>query len=657
MSAPETQASAPKDTEVLVIGSGGSRVLKNIAIAAAFLTTFVAILWSAGAFWRLGLQLYGEQPMAAILGFALIIIFLTIDYRGEPKQKISIPDVGLAALTAAVFFYVAVSYAALTENLYFNPWQTFITGGLVVVLTAEGMRRCAGGVSLLIIFILFIIYALWGHLVPGPLQGRSTSLFRLLPILGLDSSAVFGNALEIVGTIVIAFVLMGQFLYITGGGAFFTDLAASLMRGQRGAAAKISVISSALFGTISGSVVANVTSSGIITIPMMKRAGFKAHVAGAIEAVASNGGQMMPPVMGAVSFLMADYLGVPYSQIILAASIPAALYFFSLYMHVDLEAAKENIKAEDPSGLPPLGTILRQGMIFVFPLGLLLFLMFQLNMAPETAALISTVCIIVLGYFKGYRGQKLKLANIPKALVDTGLQASQIIIVCAIAGMLVSVMNVTGLDFALSLLLLHLGGGSLFLLLLTTAVICIILGLSLPTTTLYILLATLIVPSLIKLGTLPIAAHMFVFYFGIMSFVTPPVAIASFTAANIANADPMKTGWMSCYFGWVAYIVPFLFIYSPALLMEGSPAVIVITTLGVTVGIVLISVATMGYLRTTLSWPKRAVAFVLGAALMCPLETADGGLLLEVALSVLGLVLVAAELQVLERYRRRRAAA
>lgn len=648
--------SVPKDTEILVIGSGGSRVLKNAAIAAAFLTTVVAILWSAGAFWRLGLQLYGEQPMAVILGLAVVIIFLTIDYRGEPKQTVSYIDVGFAALTAGIFLYVVVFYASLTENLYFNPWQTFTVGGLVVVFTAEAMRRCAGGVSLLVIFVVFVIYALWGHLVPGPLQGRSTTLFRLLPILGLDSSAVFGRPLEIVGTIVISFVLMGRFLYVTGGGNFFTDLSASLMRGQRGAAAKIGVISSALFGTISGSVVANVTASGIITIPMMKRAGFKPHVAGAIEAVASNGGQMMPPVMGAVAFLMADYLGVPYSQVVLAASIPAALYFFTLFVRVDLEAAKHNIRAEDPSTLPPLGAILKEGVIFILPLGLLLFLMFQLNMAPETAALISTTCIIVLGMLKGYRGQKLKLAAIPKALVDTGFSASQIVIICAIAGMLISILNVTGLDFALSLLLLHVGGGSLLLLLLTTAVVCIILGMSLPTTTLYILLATLIVPSLIKLETLPIAAHMFVFYFGIMSFVTPPVAFASFTAANIAGADPMKTGWTSCQFGWIAYIVPFLFVYSPALLMVGTPEVIAITTAGVTVGIVLINATMIGYLHTALSWPKRALAFLLGGALMLPLETADGGLLLETALTIAGVVLISVELRVLDRYRQRRPA-
>jgi TRAP transporter 4TM/12TM fusion protein len=651
MSAPDIQVSAPRDSELLVIGSGGSQVLKKIALCAAFLTTVVAILWSAGAFWRIGLQLYGEQPMSVILGLALVIIFLTIDYRGEPKNSVSYVDVGLAALSAAVFLYIALRYAQLTENLYFNPWYTFTVGGLVVLLTAEGMRRCAGGWSLLVIFIAFVFYALWGHLIPGPLQGRSTTLFRLLPILGLDSSAVFGNALEIVGTIVIAFVLMGQFLYVTGGGQFFTDLSAALMRGQRGAAAKITVISSALFGTISGSVVANVTSSGIITIPMMKRSGFKPHVAGAIEAVASNGGQIMPPVMGAASFLMADYLGVPYSQIVLAASIPAALYFFAVFMHVDLEAAKHNIRTEDPSTIPPLFTILKEGLIFLIPLGLLLVLMFQYNMAPETAALISTACIIVLGFFRGYRGQRLKLADIPKALVETGLSASQIIIICAIAGMLVSVMNVTGLDFALSLLLLHLGGGSLFILLLTTAVICIILGMSLPTTTLYILLATLIVPSLIKLGTLPIAAHMFVFYFGMMSFVTPPVAIASFTAANIAKADPMKTGWASCYFGWVAYVVPFLFVYSPALLAQGPVEVIIVTTIGVTVGIILISAGMMGYLRSHLSLPKRAVAFAVGAALMLPLETASGGLLLEAVLILSGIALIALEVKVLDKSR------
>lgn len=635
--------STPKDTEILVVGTAGSRLLSLVAAAAAFAIVAISVFWGLGGFWRLGLEIYSEQPMALILGLALLTVFLTIDARGQPKQVLVRVDIALAAASIALLVYVAFDYPDLTQDLYSNPWSSFAVGAGVVALTAEGIRRCAGGWTLLIIFSVFLVYSVWGHLVPGALQGRSTAFLRIIPILGLDGSAVFGTALEVVSTVVIAFILMGQFLYVTGGGEFFTDLSAALMGRQRGGGGKITVVSSALFGTISGSVVANVTSSGIITIPMMKREGFKPHVAGAIEAVASNGGQIMPPVMGAASFLMADFLGVPYSEIVIAATIPAALYFFAVFVHVDLEAAKNGIRARAEGSLPGLLDTLKQGWIFVAPLALLIYLMFELNMAPETAALISTGAILVLGLFRGYRGKRLRLADIPRAFVNAGLAAVQIVIVCAIAGMLVSIFNVTGLDFGLSLFLIKIGSSSLLLLLLTTAVVCIILGMSLPTTSMYILLVSLVVPALIQLGSIPLAAHMFVFYFGMMSFVTPPVALASFAAANIANADPMKTGWASCYFGWMAYVVPFLFVYSPALLMMGGPVEIVVAVVSALTGIVLVSAGMMGYLRSGLSLPKRALALGLGAGLLAPVEGSEQGLYFKAAAICAGAVALIVE--------------
>ncbi|WP_374632412.1 TRAP transporter permease [Ferrovibrio sp.] len=605
-------------------GNSGQPWLPRLISAAAFVIAVSAVIWSLGVFWRLGIEVYAEQVLSVIMGLSLFIIYVTTDIKGKPKKgAVGYLDWGMALLAVATTLYFSVDYRRLTEDLYFNPIESFIVGFILVVLTVEGLRRSAGW-ALTIIFLVFFIYALFGHLVPGALQGRSVPLERLVPILGMDASAMFGPALEVVGTIVIAFILMGQLLFATGGGEFFTDLSKALMGRTRGGSAKISVIASAFFGTISGSVVANVTSTGIITIPMMKRAGFKPHVAGAVEAVASNGGQLMPPVMGAAAFLMADFLGVGYGTIVIAATIPALLYFFAVFVQIDLEAAKMQIPAEDANAIPKISEVLKEGWSFLVPFAVLIIMMFSFNMSPEASALIATATIAGLGFIRGYRGRRLKPKDIIIAFKQTGDSAVQILVICGVAGMIISVLNVTGLGFALSLLLTKIGEGSLFGLLTMTAIVCIILGMSMPTTSLYILLATLVVPSLINLGALPLAAHMFVFYFGLMSFVTPPVALAAFAAANIAGAEPMRTGWYAVRFGWAAYIVPYLFIYSPSLLMVGDPITIILSVVTALIGITVFTTGIMGFMKAPLSLPKRVLGIISGAGLLLPVDIFPG---------------------------------
>jgi len=590
----------------------------------------IALAWAAGLPVYFKLLIYTEQALAALMMFAAAAAFVLRDARGKPRAG-PVPWYDqLAALVALVVFgYVALDYPRLAENVFLNPRESFVLGALMVLLTAEALRRTTGW-GLLGVFILFFVYAMVADLVPGTLQGRAQSLYQLMPLLGLDGTALFGAPLAIVVTVVLAFVFMGNLLFMSGGGDFFTNISSALMGKYRGGPAKISVMASALFGSISGSVVANVTSTGIITIPLMKRAGFSPKMAAATESVASNGGQLMPPVMGAAAFIMADYLGVPYAVVMIAALLPALLYFFAVFVQVDLEAARLGIKGLDPTTLPRARDSLRKGWMFPIPFAVLLYCLLAINMPPEKAAIFGSLALIALAAFVPYEGKRLTLRAVWQALIQTGQTAVQLAIICGVAGMIIAVLNITGLDFALGLMLLEAGQGSLFVLLVLTGIVCILLGMSMPTTSLYILLASLAVPTLIQLGATPLAAHMFVFYYGMMSFITPPVCFAAFAAANIAGAPPMATGFTAMRLGWLAYVVPFLFVYSPTLLMEGDWPSIALATVTAVAGIWLVCCGIMGVMFTSLGVPMRAATMLTGMALLIPPDAFPGALELQV---------------------------
>jgi len=617
----------------------GSRRVKHLTRAFHGAIAVIAIAWAAGLAVRFGLQLYTEQVLAALLMLSVAVTFLTYDWRGQSRTR-HVPwyDWALCGATLLVFGYVALQYPRLAENIYFNPIESFVLSILMVPLACEALRRTTGW-ALLVVFLAFFVYALGADLVPGTLRGRAQDFFRLMPLLAIDGTAMFGAPLAVVVTVVLAFVFMGQLLFAAGGGAFFTDLSAALMGRSRGGSAKISVLASAFFGSISGSVVANVTSTGIITIRLMKQAGFRAQTAGAIEAVASNGGQLMPPVMGAAAFLMADFLGVSYATVMLAALVPALLYFLAVFIQVDLEAAKLGIRAEDPSMLPRARTVLRQGWIFPIPFAVLLVCLFSLNMPPEMAAIYASIALLAVALLFPHRGRRLSPAAIWDAVVATGTTAVQIAIICAVAGMIIGILNITGLGFALGLVLLEAGKGSLLLLLVLTGLVCIMLGMSMPTTSLYILLATLAVPPLVKLGVEPIAAHLFVLYFGMMSFITPPVCFAAFAAANIAQASPMGTGFTAMRLGWLAYVVPFLFVYSPSLLLIGEWPGIALAILTAVAGIWLICAALLGILFSPLGLLQRLLFGAAGIALLIPANAFPGALSVEIGGLVAGALL------------------
>jgi TRAP transporter 4TM/12TM fusion protein len=386
-----------------------------------------------------------------------------------------------------------------------------------------------------------------------------------------------------------------------------------------------------MFGSISGSAVSNVATTGVITIPLMKGAGYKAEQAGAIEAVASTGGQLMPPIMGAAAFLMAEWLDIPYKDVMLAALLPAILYYLALFVLADLEAARSNIKPIARSEIPAAWPVVKSGWMFPIPFVVLIGALFWLNYSPEWAALLAALSILVLGTIFGYRGKRLNFNDFYQAIRTTGLAVLDIFMIGAGAGIIIGVLGLSGLGFGLSLLLVQLGEGNVVILLVVSAGICILLGMGMPTAGVYLLLAPLVAPSLIEVGFGEIASHLFILYFGMMSMITPPVAIAAFAAASLAGAEAMRTGFAAVKFGWFAYLVPFLFIGSPALLMVGSPGTILLVAVSAAIGVWLVCIAVMGFFLRALNPFERLVYAAVGLVLLVPVDKVVAGLSNEVA--------------------------
>jgi TRAP transporter 4TM/12TM fusion protein len=401
---------------------------------------------------------------------------------------------------------------------------------------------------------------------------------------------------------------------------------------------------------ISGSAVANVSAVGVITIPMMKRSGFPAQIAAAIEAVGSTGGQLMPPVMGAAAFLMAEVLQVPYAEVMIAAIIPAFLYYLALFFQVDVEAAKRGIAGEPRERLPQLAAVLKSGWYFPLPFLVLVYALVALNWQAEYCALLGTGVLVALSLVFGYKGARVPLKDVLKAVVSTGGTVVDLILICGVAGMFIGILNISGLAFGLTLQLLAITGESLPAMLIVTALMAIVLGLGLPTVGVYIIMATLIAPALVKVGVAPMAAHMFLLYFGIMSMVTPPVALSAFAAANIAGSDVDKTGWTATRIGWAAYLVPFLFALSPSLLMQGHPLVIAWAVASAGFGIWLGTVGIVGFFYRAIPMAERVLFVVAGVLTLIPADMFRGAFVTDVVGIGLGATLLAREL-----YRRRRA--
>lgn len=572
-----------------------------------------------------GLSFYTEQLLAVALGLSLAISFVNAKF---PRLWIGF---ACAAIAVALCGYIAVRYDELTTSIAMLPTEGVIGSAILIILVLEATRRTAGGVLVAIILIISA-YVFVGPHMPGDFATRPVSLERLLVYLGLDVNGMIGNILAVAVLIVVPFTLMGQVLGRTGGAHYFADLAMSAMGSFRGGAAKIAVVGSALFGMISGAAVSNVMAVGIVSIPLMARSGFSPKRAAAIEAVGSTGGQLMPPVMGAAAFIMAEFLQVPYGSVVIAAVIPAVLYYAALFIHVDLEAAKHRIGAVKVENIPPFLAVLKSGWHFPIPIAFLIATLtwpefFQIPI--ERAAIYSTAMLIVLSLIFGYRGNRVTPGEMVRAVLDTGRAALDIVLIGAAAGMVVGALNISGISFGLTLQLIALSGENLFVLLVLTALISIVLGMGMPTVSVYVLTASLLAPSIVKLGVSPMAAHMYVMYFGMLSMITPPVAIAAYAAANIARVSGWSTGWSAVVVGWSTFFIPFLFVTEPSMLMNDTWLAIgwhfARNILGIFVG----TASIVGFAFAPLSTPMRIAFGASALAILIPPHAFPGSGVLD----------------------------
>ena len=600
----------------------GSPVARLPIKVLATVLTLGSIAWSADLYREVGLVLLLEQFLAAMYGIGLTLVFLIYPFeRGSDRTFVPWYDWLAAAAALITGWYVAIIFPDLQDRLPDSPLDALIVSLVFIVLSLEGLRRTAG-YSLLVIVVFFISFAMVGHLVPGDLETREVSFDFFASYIGLDSSGLFGLPMVVATTIVLTFVFFGQLLMRSGGAAVFNEVSLALMGRYRGGSAKIAITASSLFGSISGVAVSNIVATGVITIPLMKKSGFSPRFAASVEAVASTGGQLMPPVMGAVAFLMADFLEMPYKSIVIAALVPSVLYYVALFIQADLEAAKLGVTRVDEAEIPKLGDVIKNGWYFFLPFAALIVALFNLNWRAETAALLASAVVLAIGFTIGYRGKRMTLGDIWLSLETTGKSVLDIMVIVAGAGFIIGTLQITGLGFAFTLLIVEIGGNNLFVLLLISALLCIVLGMGMPTLGVYVLLAILIAPSLVEVGVSPLAAHMFILYFGMMSLITPPVAVAAFFAASIAKAPAMATGWTCMRFGWTAYVVPFLFVFSPSLLLQGSTMDLVVDVGSAVAGVWLLSAGMIGYFSRDLDWLGRGLFLSAGTLLLIPGEIA-----------------------------------
>jgi TRAP transporter 4TM/12TM fusion protein len=563
-----------------------------------------------------GLSFYIQQYLSVFFGLIMALVFILVPFKKEaPRDRLPCYDLVLSTLGLMVGIYLALYYKEIVVELGLLVPSRVVLGTIAIVLVLEASRRVLGWPFLTIV-LLFMFYALFTFLFPGRLYGKGVTWPRLATFLYLDPQGILGIAMEVAATVVFAFVFFGQALFRTGGGTFFTDSAMVLMGRYRGGPAKVAVLASSLFGTMSGSAVANVVTTGSVTIPLMKKTGYPPHFAGAVEATASSGGQIMPPIMGAAAFLMATFLGIPYVKVAVSAALPAVLYYMAVFIQVDLEAAKNGLKGLPSEMLPKLFVVFRKGWPFLIPLSVLIYALFIRMIEADRAGLYATASVFFICCLR--REDRLDLKRIAKILKETGEGMLEIGVICSAAGLIIGIVSLTGLGFTFSQALVSLAGGSTLLLLILGAAGAIILGMGMTVTAAYLLMVILIAPALIQLGIAPLNAHLFVFYFAVMSFLTPPICLAVYAAASLADADMMKTAFQAIKLGVAAYIVPFLFAYHPSLLLQGNILEIIHATITAMIGISLVAVGIEGFLFRELNWLKRVLLILGGLGCMIP---------------------------------------
>ncbi|QPM90572.1 TRAP transporter permease [Pseudooceanicola algae] len=610
------------------------RIAKTLTPVVGLAITLVALIYTLDVFIYINVFLFSEQFYAVLYGLIFAGGFLMLPMtKSRAKTGQTWLDLALALVGLAVGTYLGVTFPQIVRTAGLLLTERTIVCSIALALIFELTRR-AFGWSLVLLTAAFMAYALFKNHIPGPMGGRATSWARLSNYMITDTSALLGMVPGVVFGMVFAFLLFGRALFLTGGGNFFTEISMSLMGHRRGGPAKVAVFASGLFGSLSGSASGNVVVTGTITIPMMIRNGFRPATAGAVEAVASTGGSLLPPIMGATAFVMAEFLQLPYHEIVRAALVPALLYYIALFLQVDLEAGRLGLRGLKRSELPKLlGTLLR-GWSYLVPLAALLYCLFVLYLTPTKSALITTAVVILVSYIGP---QPMTWRKFKDTLITSGTAMVELGLVAAIAGLILGIINLTGIGLLISQQVLALAGGNLMIMLVLTALCSIVLGMSMPVTASYVILAVLAAPALTQAGIPELSAHLFVFYFAALSFLTPPVCVAVFVAATIANSDPMDTAWQAMKLAIVAYIVPFVFVLDPGLLLMGPLGGIALNIASALLGLGAVSISLVGFARGAVGLPMRFAFLAVGIGAFLPSVTIS---LVCMALILVGLAFV-----------------
>ena len=545
------------------------------------------------------------------LGFLLVIFYINAMVDSEKRwEQMFLGIMALFALGGCAYITI------LDENLQLRAGIVYASDILFAILLIiaifEACRRKMGN-PLVIITLVFVAYAFLGKYIPGFLNQPGMTLKKFTSLVYLTTDGIFGSPLYASASYVVLFVLLGAIMSVSGIGDYMTNLATSLFGHMRGGPAKVAVVASGFFGSISGSPTANVIGTGTFTIPMMKKNGFEPEFAAAVEATASTGGAIMPPIMGSTAFIMAEMLGIPYTAVAKAALIPAILYFLAVLFGVDIYAAKHGLKGIPRSQLPKVRSMLKQ-IYMLAPLIFLIFCMAVFNMTIVRSGLLTIIVTLVLVEINPKtRMTKEQWLQIP---VQTVKSAVSVGIACAMAGIISGVIMGSGLGYRISSILTSVAGTSMLLLLVLTMVVSLIMGMGVPTTAAYLVLASLVAPTMIQLGIPPLAAHMFIFYFGCISSITPPVALAAYAGAGLAGCDPNKTGYKAFRLAFCSFLMPYLFVYNPVLLMEGGVLDILWSLVTALIGAYLLASGFEGFFfRWSLKWFERPL-MILGAVML-----------------------------------------
>jgi len=553
------------------------------------------------------------------LCFASVLTLLCYNSLFEKRRRLAVAIDGLLiAMTISSTLYYALEYQEMIfrQGSFSTPLD-ILFATFIIIVSFEITRR-ASGAALTIVAAVFLLYAIFGKYIPGYLGHSGFSYERVMAYLYSDVG-IFGSALSAAASYVFLFILFGSFLEKLGGGQVFIDLATGVAGHRRGGPAKVAVIASALFGTISGSSVANVAGTGTFTIPLMKKLGYKPHFAGAVEAAASTGGQIMPPVMGSTAFILAEIVGVTYSTLALKAVVPAAMYFLAVFIMVDLEAVRTNLTGVPKDQLPNARKIMKEKWAFFLPIIVIFFTLLVLKTSTSRAAVLGIAATFIGPVFFS-RGTRLGAKKVLDSVHGGSMGVLNIIAACTSAGVIIGVLAMTGLGLKIGTLLVKLSQGNTFFMLIAAMVLTVILGMGLPTAAAYIIAASVVGPALTQAGIPMLTAHLFILYFAVTAMVTPPVALASYTAAGIAGSSASKVGWAGLKLSIAGFIVPFMFVYGPGMILDGGAYNIVYSITCSVIGIILLALASEGYAYFigNLNVAQRVIVFAAAICIMLP---------------------------------------